>query len=216
MTPPARWTLRTRVRHLARNRLAYWSVACTLAVVTAVSVGSLASRLDDARSQWDPATPVVVALASIPAGSTITADLVALRELPATAVPDGALRELPIGRTAAADVVAGEVVVGARVAPDGLSGVAALLPPGSRAVAVPSTAGGLPPLAVGDVVDVLVSLAPDAVGDADPTFTVAEAARVVDVADDAVTVAVDDDDVARTAFAVTHGAVTLAVRTPGG
>jgi Flp pilus assembly protein CpaB len=155
-------------------------------------------------------------VAPIAAGTTITADLVTVRTLPAAAVPEGALREPPVGRTAAADIVLGEVLVDARVAPDGLRGVAALLPAGWRALAVPSTSAGLPPLAVGDVVDVLVSLPPDVVGDADPTFTVAEAARVVDVGEQAVTVAVDGADVARTAFAVTHGSVTLAVRPPGG
>jgi hypothetical protein len=66
----------------------------------------------------------------------------------------------------------------------------------------------LPPVEPGDRVDVLVT-----VGDA-PTVTVASRAVVVDVTEDAVTVAVPTDRAPRVAFGAVAGAVTLALRGP--
>jgi hypothetical protein len=90
--------------------------------------------------------------------------------------------------------------------------VAALLPEGARAVAVPAEASAVPPLEVGHRVDVL------AVGAADGravASVLAASALVVDVGEHAVTVAVDPGAVPRIAAALAAGAVTLALVAPG-
>ncbi|HET7721777.1 MAG TPA: RcpC/CpaB family pilus assembly protein, partial [Acidimicrobiales bacterium] len=110
-------------------------------------------------------------------------------------------------------------LVEARLAPDGLSPVAARIPPGHRAVAVPTAAGGFateaPPVEVGDRVDVLATfdvLEPDA----PPTAPVARDALVIEVADSRISLAVEADDAAPVAFALARGTVTLAlVGAPG-
>ena len=92
-------------------------------------------------------------------------------------------------------------------------------PAGSPGRGRPWSAGGLgtdtPPLRLGDRVDVLATfdvLDPtDGSGGAEPTGAVADGALVVDVSDDAVTVAVPATDAARVAFAVARGTVTLAL-----
>ena len=99
------------------------------------------------------------------------------------------------------------------MAPEGVQGAAALLPPGSRALAVP-IGPGTPPLLVGDRVDLLSTHDPllfdpaaaNAAGD-----IVVAGALVIDVSEGAVTVAVDPDDAPAVAFAVAQGAVTLAL-----
>jgi Flp pilus assembly protein CpaB len=93
-----------------------------------------------------------------------------------------------------------------------MSAVAALLPPGTRGVAVAHGDEALP-LAPGDVVDVLATVGavpPDDATSA-PTVTVTSAAVVVAVGEAAVTVAVPLDDTTRVAYAATIGVVTLAL-----
>ena len=102
-----------------------------------------------------------------------------------------------------------------QLAPDGRRGLAALLPPGSRAVAVPNGRPGLA-LVRGDQVDVLATFDPAGVSDgAPPTFPVALGALVVDVGDESASVAVSPDEAARVAFALASGVVTLALAAPG-
>ncbi|MDQ6797532.1 MAG: hypothetical protein M3011_05830 [Actinomycetota bacterium] len=95
------------------------------------------------------------------------------------------------------------------LAPWGLKGLAALLPAGTRAVGVP-TGAATPPLHTGDVVDVLATIDAPSVT-TDPTFAVAQAALVVDVGSESATVAVSPTEANKVAYAVAHGAVSLAV-----
>jgi hypothetical protein len=135
-------------------------------------------------------------------------------------------------------VVAGEPLVAGRLAPDGLTGAAALVPEGYRAVSVPTASAGFPPVALGDRVDVLAVLPPDLVrspateasptrgddapaggrpppdGDGAPAFPLVERALVVDVADEAVAVAVPQSAAPRVAFALAQGSVVLALVGP--
>jgi Flp pilus assembly protein CpaB len=152
-----------------------------------------------------------VATRDIAAGEPLDGDDVDLAERPLALVPEAALEELPIGQVAADAIAAGEVVVAARLAPMGLTGLAATLPAGSRAVAIPVEVGMAPPLSVGDRVDVLVALAPDAAGNGPPGFVVAAEALVVAVDEGAVTVAVRAPIAPRIAVALGTGAVTLAL-----
>jgi Flp pilus assembly protein CpaB len=196
---------------LHRHGVLWWLAAAALAVSTAAWILSLSNRAEATLAAYGRRTTVVVATRSMDAGHVVRAGDVRRRSQPAGLVPPGALREPPIGRTVAAAIVEGEVVVRERVAPAGRSGIAALLPPGTRAVAVPVDQKGLR-LQVGDVVDVLATFDPDAAAPSgDPTFAVAERAVVVDVDDGAVTVAVGADEAPRVAFALAQGVVTLAL-----
>ncbi|MGH9165205.1 MAG: RcpC/CpaB family pilus assembly protein, partial [Acidimicrobiales bacterium] len=91
----------------------------------------------------------------------------------------------------------------------GVGGVAAQLPPGLRALAVPVDAASLP-LRQGYRVDVLATF-DTADPAAEPTFPVATAALVLDVAEDAVTLAVTPTEAPRLAFAIARGTIALAL-----
>ena len=101
-----------------------------------------------------------------------------------------------------------------RIAPEGLSGVAARVPPGQRAVAVPVTPAGRPPLELGDLVDVLAVVATPDMPDATPAAPLATGALVVDVGDESVSVAVSRAEAPLVAYAITQGVAVLALGGP--
>ena len=112
-----------------------------------------------------------------------------------------------------APVFDGQAVVRRQLAPWGLTGAAALLPPGKRGISV-AAGPAAAKLAKGDTVDVLATFDPATAPGKDPTFTVATGAPVIDVGGEAVTIAVDPEEAARVAFAVAHGAVTVVLSSP--
>ena len=144
-----------------------------------------------ARERWGRTRPVAVATRDLGPGDVVDAGAVEVRELPARRARRGDLAEAPVGAVVRHPILAGEPVAPARLAPDGLTGVAALVPAGERAVAVPVGPAGAPPLAVGDLVDVLAVVPGDAgrparrrAGDGpSPAFPLVERAAVVDVAE---------------------------------
>lgn len=185
-----------------------------LAVVTAWAVTSLVAAAGAARDQWGATRSVVVATRDMGPGDVVDDGAVEVRDLPRAVVGEAALTEAPVGAVVRHPILAGEPVAAARLAPDGLTGVAALVPAGERAVAVPVGPAGVPPLAVGDLVD-LVTVVPAGGSEAgtgdDPAFTLVERAVVLAVAEQAITVAVPDQDAPRVAWAVANGAVVLAL-----
>jgi len=80
---------------------------------------------------------------------------------------------------------------------------------------VPPGPAGTPPLAVGDRVDVVAVVAGGGGGGDPPALTLAERATVVAAGDDAVTVAVPERAAPRVAWALTNGAVVLALAGAG-
>ena len=113
----------------------------------------------------------------------------------------------------AAVIDAGEVVSRRRLAPEGVHGLAALVPKGSVAVAV-ARDEHTPPLERGQRVNVLTTAGLDPAGpglgtDADgapvEAQRVAKNALVVDVADDRVLIAVRDDESGTVAAALLNG-----------
>jgi len=129
---------------------------------------------------------------------------VTTRSVPIALLPRRALATLPPDAVAAVDLTPGEIVLAQRLT--GRSTVAARLPSGTRAVAVP-TGGGLP-LEIGDRVDVLATFD---TGDpaAEPTLAVASDALVLAVDEDAATVAVSQSAAPRVAYALAVGTITL-------
>ncbi len=195
--------LRRTARRARRSLALRWSAVALAAGLAAAQAVRLGADAEAARAAWGDPVEVVVAARDLDAGDVVQAADVRTERWPSAVVPGGAVDEAPLGRVLSADVVAGEALVGARLAPDGLSGPAALVPDGWRAVAVPSSAGfgaPVPPLRLGDRVDVL---APD---------LVAAGAVVVAVDDEVVTIAVSADDAPAVAEAMAVAVVVLALR----
>ena len=199
---------------LRRQPRLWWALTIATALAMGWVVSSIVAGAEEVRRSWGDTEPVVVAHHDIAAGAPVDDADVEVVARPRAVVPDGALDSLPAGQVASSPIAAGEVVVASRLAPLGLRGVAATLPPGTRAVAIPIEAGLAPPLAVGDRVDVLVALAPEAAGDGPPGFVVTADALVVAVGDAAVTVAVPAAAAPRVAVALGQGAVSLALVGP--
>ena len=199
--PPVPW--RRALRRARRSLALRWLLVAAAASLVAVEAAGVGAEAAAARDAWGRSTGVAVAVRDVARGEVVAAGDVAVQRRPLAVVPDDALQEPPVGRVTTAGLVAGEVVVSSRLAPAGLSGVAALVPDGWRAMAVPTSASGFgspaPPLAVGDRVDVL---APD---------VVAADALVVAIDDTAVTVAVPADDAPALAEALAAAVVTIAL-----
>lgn len=208
---------------LRRSPLPFWALAVALSLATGLTVARLAGEAAARADRLGGLVDVPVASRPIAAGAVVRPADVEVRSLPSALVPSGRLARSPAGRVAIVPLAPGEVVLAAKLAPDGLTGVAALVPPGHRALAVPVDAGALA-LRPGHRVDVLATLelgggalvegAAPAGGGAAPTFPVATGALVVDADDDAVTVAVTPDEAPRVAFALARGTVTLALTSP--
>lgn len=196
---------------LRRNPRLWWTVVLTSALATGWIVADAIAGAEAAREQWGSTTSVLVASRAVTVGEAIEPGDVSTERWPRALVPASALAELPPGAIATAPIVAGELLVAERLAPQGLTGVAALLPAGTRAVAIPTEPGTAPPLSVGDRVDVLVALPLEMAGDGPPGFAVVTGAVVVATSDAAVTVAVPRDSAPRVAVALGQGAVSLAL-----
>jgi pilus assembly protein CpaB len=200
-----------RLRRLTRSPLAYWVLVGCLALFTGLTASRLVSSAQARAAVYGPLRPVLVASRPVETGSVLRAGDVAVRSLPASFLPEGHLDSAgaAVGRTVVVPLFAGLPVVAANLAPDGLTGLAALLPPGTQAVAVPTGPGSVA-VRRGDVVDVLATFDPTPAGE-EPTFPVARAALVVDVGPEAVAVAVEPEAAKRVAFAVARGTVAVSV-----
>jgi Flp pilus assembly protein CpaB len=205
-----------RVRRLRHRPAVRWLVVFGLAAVAGLFTARMVDAARATRDRWGAGRPVVVMVDRVAAGQPIEAGDVEVRSLPPAARPPNAVAEPPIGRVATADLYPGEVLVEQRVAPEGRVGAAALLPVGTRALAVP-TGPGTPPLRVGDTVDLLATYDPllfdpaSTPADGGVDGMVVSGALVIDVSEGAVTVAVDPDEAPDVALALTQGAVTLAL-----
>ena len=224
--PPSSTVLVVRARRaLARPGPRRLGIAL-LGGATALTVISLVGAAGTARDEWGATRPVIVATRDLAPGDVVDAGAVETRDLPEGLVTDADLAGRPHGAVVRQPILAGEPVMAARLAPHGLTGTAALVAPGERALAVPLGPAGAPPLAIGDLVDVLTVL-PASVpaggnsdrgsgddhdpGDGAPAFALVERAAVVDVADGAITVAVPEADASRVAWALANGSVVLAL-----
>ena len=214
---------------LRRSPLPFWVLSLALAAGTGLTVARLVGEASARAARLGGLVKVPVVARAVEAGDVVGAADVSVRSLPAGALPDGPVADGPAGKVAIVPLVPGEVVLASKLAPAGLRGVAALVPAGHRALAVPVDPDGLE-LRLGDRVDVLATFdvtGEAAPGDAPPpveegvlaeaatqpapTFPVALAALVVGVGDESVTVAVGPDEVPRVAFALARGTVALAL-----
>lgn len=154
------YVLVVRARRALARPAVRRALVAVLAVATGLTVMSLMQAADAARARWGDTRAVAVATRDLAPGELVDAAAVTVRDLPAGLVSATALASVSPGAVVRHPIVAGEPVVAARLAPDGLTGVAALVPSGLRAVAVPVGPAGGPPLVVGDRVDVIAVLPP--------------------------------------------------------
>ncbi|MDE0613159.1 MAG: SAF domain-containing protein [bacterium] len=188
---------------LPGGRRSYWIVVAIAAAITGLVVAAIAGLAGGGPSLGEP-TPVIVATQSIEAGEQLSGQNTEARRHPALTLPAGAVAVLVGDEVASAAIHTGEVVTEAR-----LGG----LPIGDRTeVAIPAHTA-LPPLAPGDLVDVLVTLPLPGDGgtQSQATLTVATAAIVTDTAEHAVTIAVTTQELLPVASAVIQGSITLAL-----
>lgn len=212
---PSRSSLARRPRRrlvvaVRRQPILFWTLAGAASVLTYVGVAAATERIEAGAAAYGDLVPVVVAVRDLDAGTTLAAGDLRTATLPADLVPAGSLRDQPLGRTLRSDVVADEALVEVRLAPDGAVGVAASLFLDERAVAIP-TERHRAPFEVGQVVDVLATADPSLAGGRGPTTTVAVGARVLDVDDGGITVAVDVADADGLATALATSVVTVVV-----
>lgn len=194
---------------LRRRPVAWWSVTLLLALTTATVISRAVADAEAGAARYGRTRQVLVATTTITAGAVVGEGNAEVQTLPDALVPPGAAGAGDLGARATSRIHPGEVVHGRRLAPDGLSAVTALLPAGTRGIAVPSGSGALP-LEIGDVVDVLATIESHE-GGAPPTVTVAAGAIVVDVGEAAITLAVAVEQAPKVAYALTAGLVTLAL-----
>ena len=184
-----------------------------LALVVAVLVGALVHRtMADAAAvtaRLGRTAEVAVAARAVGAGETLEPGDITMEPRPVAHLPDGAVTTDPTGAAVRQGLSVGEVVVRARLAGRGREGPAALVPEGWRAVSIPVVDAPLP-ARPGDRVDVVAAFDPTLV-ERNASLVVAADGLVVDVADDAVTVAVPRSRVTEVAFALANGIVSLAL-----
>jgi Flp pilus assembly protein CpaB len=206
-----------RLRVLSRSPLTYWVAVGGLALVTTLAISGLLGRARTEAARYGSPKSVLVATRDVSVGSEVKAGDVEVRSLPSALVPADAVGDVAQarGRVAVVALFDGQVVVRRQLAPWGLSGAAALLPPGKRGISV-AAGPAAAKLSKGDMVDVLATFDPVTGGGdgKEPTFPVAVGASVIDAGAEAVTIAVEPEEAKRVAFAIAHGAVTVVLSSP--
>lgn len=158
---------------LARRPWVYWAIVVALAAALAVGVNNQLMSLDEARHNWGSTRSVLVADRPLEPGDPIEAHAV---DLPVVAIPPGALDDLPDGVQLHQRLGIGEVLT--QLDLTATPGPAARARPGTVVVALSD------PLSRGVTIGLRVQVAADG-------LVIAEAATVVEVADDVIFVAVD-------------------------
>lgn len=196
---------------LRRDPRLWWLAVGACALTVGLIVSTIVGAADRTRAAWGRSERVLVATHDLAPGDRIDRGDVTLVDRPTAMLPGRVLRRLPDRAIVRSTILAGEVVVAPRLTTGSLSAVAARLPPGTRAIAIPIELGSAPPLDTGDLVDVLVALPPELAAGRPPGFAVATDALVVALDDSAVTIAVPRATAPRIAVALGQGAVTLAL-----
>jgi Flp pilus assembly protein CpaB len=206
-----------RRRPVPATTLPYWVAALACAGLAAVVVGGLASHGASATRRWGTQTTVEVAVRDLVRGHIVTAGDLVARAWPVALLPGAAARS-PVGRVVTEPILGGEVVAEERLAPNGVSPVAALLPRNTRAVALPA-GPAVVPLAVGDRVDVLAATgaagaagAGGGTGADEPARLLTADCVVVAVDAQGATIAVPERDAPAVVAATVAGVAVVALR----
>src|SRR2546423_14658129 len=132
------------LRRWARTPFVFWLITCTIGATTGLVVSHSLAVARTAARRYGRMRPVVVALRTAEPGDTLGTGDVGTIDMPRAFVPPGALRpgSEPGGRPVVVALFPGEIILDAHLAGPGAHGLAALLPRGRRAVAVPLARGG--------------------------------------------------------------------------
>jgi pilus assembly protein CpaB len=151
-------------------------VIVALALVFGVAAAAGVNMLLSARAgQRAETVAVVVAAADMPRYTTVSADMLKTRDYPKGGVPDGAVLKSDdvIDRVVDTPLFQDEPVLEKKLSAKGAGrGMAAVIPPGMRAVTIqtPSVAAGVAGFILpGNKVDVLLTVKGMSIGTADPT-----------------------------------------------
>lgn len=145
-------------RRWPRATKVYLLVALLCAAGAASIVHGSTASVRQADAAVGPPVPVVVAAVPVVRGTALALSDLEVRPVPVSLAPPGALADPGslVDRIVLTDLAPGEAVTQTRMAHEGAGPLAALVPPGLRAVALPVTV--LPPgLVAGDRVDVLAT-----------------------------------------------------------
>lgn len=185
-------------------------VVVVLALVVGLVVHRTVADAEAAVARLGPTVDVVVVVRDVAPGARVEAGDVALASRPVVHVPAGVVGSVDevVGLRTTVGLVAGEVVVGTRLAGGAGSAAGAVVPEGWRAVAIPAFDSPLP-VEVGDRVEIVASFDPTLTER--PTRLLVPDGLVVAVDEDAVTVAMPAADVTDVAFALVNGIVLLAL-----
>lgn len=144
-------------RSLPLSSKVFAVLAVVLGAAAFLVVRAERQRYEALRPVVGPPVTVVFSEVDLPRGSVLQAASLTTREVPQAFVPPGALPsvERAAGRVLSADVAAGEAVTTTRLATDGVGPLAALVPPGLRAVGITAPVpAGLRP---GDRIDLMAT-----------------------------------------------------------
>ena len=192
---------------LATKPLAYWSLTVLVAGTVGYAMYSVVASADATRAGFGTMQAVVVAVRDVEPGAALDTTNTEVRELPVALLPEGVLTTLPSGATANTTLLAGEPVHRRRIGRAGDGPVAAMLPDGTRGLAVPRDESSLP-LRPGDHVDVVAAFT---VGAGGAARLVAAGVTVAHVGDRSVVVAVPVEQLVDAAQALVDGGVVLAL-----
>ncbi|MDE0652544.1 MAG: SAF domain-containing protein [bacterium] len=190
-----------------RHPLVYWSAVALLVVASVAAATRQSDRQRDFEAAYGELRQVPVAAGLIRPGEPLDAGSVQWEARPAAAVPPGTAGDLADGAVAAAAIYPGEVVHTERVAGLG-GGLSSRLAPDVAAVSVPTTYG-VPPVRPGDSVSLVAVFDSFATDSAPVAQTVAHHATVLDLDEEAVTVAIRASELEATVSALVWGAVTV-------
>lgn len=210
--------------------------ATALAVTTGAVVAGDLATLHRRAATFGPELRAVVATHELTLGSTVTSGDIVTRRVHASQLPPGVLTDadLALGRVVRVPVVRDAYISGRNLAASRRTGLAGIIPNGSRAMRV-LVEDGLRPTP-GSAVDVYATIDTDTLGAgraASAPAVVVAAGVLVLATDDTggagsvsrtlgVTLLVDEDQAADLAFASAHGTLVLALvppedaRTPSG
>ena len=143
-----------------------WPIASKILLALAVLLGALTfvmvrgyqQRADALRPASGSETAVVIAAVDLTRGTVLSEAVLGSSTVPAAYVPPGAIRDPSdiSGRVLTGEMAAGEIVTESRLAAPGAGPLAALVPPGLRAIVISS---GAPQGSIreGDRVDVFAT-----------------------------------------------------------
>ncbi|MDP9295245.1 MAG: Flp pilus assembly protein CpaB [Actinomycetota bacterium] len=147
-----------RGRRWSAASRSFLALALVLGGAAFLLVHGYAARVDALAPAIGPSVPVAIAARPLTRGTTVSADMLRLVEMPAAYAPPGALRRVEdgVGRTLVSDLAAREPITRTRLGSSRAGPLASLVPAGMRAMNVPVTAG-LGTIHPGDRVDVLAT-----------------------------------------------------------